>query len=103
LKDAHGAKEASLLRDVDDAQVEDRSRAPASYRLPLEPDPTGARPQEPADDPQQRRLAGSVGSHHAGDATGLDPEVHLPENVALTVARNDAFKLEEGPHRQLPR
>src|SRR5665647_3264832 len=67
-----------------------------AHRPAVVPDAAAVGAQDPEHDPQQRRLAGTVGSEQSGDHSGHDGEAHSVEGHQVTEGVLDLPDLE--PH-----
>ena len=77
---------------MDDPEAEHRCRIEARDLPVVEADRALARPEETADRPQHRRLAGAVGPDHTGDLRRLRLEIEPAQHVAEAVPRDDALE-----------
>ena len=83
------------LRHLRDARGQDLGRREAVQLDVAEHDLALARAQQPADRPQDGRLAGPVGPDDAGDRPLGDLEVDALEDVAAAVPRDHAAQPED--------
>ena len=74
LLDREIDKRAAPVRHVRDSKTRDVLRRQRADRAAAKPDVARA-PDEPAERPQDRRLAGAVGAEHRGHAAVLDLEI----------------------------
>jgi hypothetical protein len=68
----------------------------------VEEDPSGARPQQAGQRPEQRRLAGAVGPEDGADGARRDVEVDVVQNRYAVVAGDEAGDLQQGAHGRTP-
>src|SRR5207244_3076388 len=77
LPDRHRREQAALLRHLHDAALQDGPRAQSRDRGIPKLNRAEPRPEQPADDAEDRRFAGAVRTNDAGNRAVFDGEVEL--------------------------
>jgi hypothetical protein len=101
LQDGEAVDQHEVLVDHADAVADCVARARHLDRTPLDQNLAGIGVIKPVEDAHQRRLAGAVFAHDAGDTAAFDPQRGTPHRVHAAERLVDSPELDGSVGRQL--